>query len=222
MPTPYQLAQDFRAALLRRDADALREITAAYDRFVTSIQLSVSALGAQAQRARAAGETVNATWLFRERRLQLLLAQAEQQLRYFTAQLNTRITNDQSAAVSVAQVHTQQMLRAVGVEAEITYSRLPTAAIETLVGFSGDGSPLANLLAKLPGDATARIRETLIASVGLGRSPRQTASQIKDALDGNRARALTIARTETLRAYREASRQTAQQAGVNRWMWLSS
>lgn len=220
--TPYQLAQDFRAALLRRDADALREITAAYDGLVTSIQLSVSALGAQAQRARVAGQTVNAAWLLRERRLQSLLAQAEQQLLYFTTQLNARITSDQSAAVSVAQVHTQQMLRAAGVEAGFTYYRLPTSAIETLVGFSGDGSPLIKLLNQLPGDATARIRETLLTSVGLGRNPRQTASLIKDALEGNRARALTIARTETLRAYREASRQTAQQAGVTRWMWLSS
>lgn len=220
MPTPYQLAQQFRAALIRRDAEALREITAAYERVITSIQLSVSALGAQAQRARAAGQTVSAAWLFREQRLQLLLSQAEQQLAFFTAQLSTRLTNDQQAAVSVAQVHTQQMLRAAG--AEVSFARLPEAAIETLIGFSGDGAPLTKLLSKIPGDASARIRETLLTSLAVGQSPRQTARQISDALQGNKARALTIARTETLRAYREASRQTAKAAGVERWEWIAS
>jgi SPP1 gp7 family putative phage head morphogenesis protein len=222
MPTPYQLAQKFRAALLRRDADALREITAAYDRVVTSLQLTVSALSAETARARAAGQAVNAAWLFRERRLQLLLDQAEQQLAHFTAQLNTRLTNDQRTAVTLAQVHTQQMLRAAGVEADLTYSRLPASAIENLVGFSGDGAPLTKLLNQIPGDATPRIRETLITALATGQNPRQTARQLSDALEGNKARALTIARTETLRAYREASRQTAKAAGVMRYEWISS
>ena len=217
---PYQLAQQFRAALLQRDADALREITAAYDQLVTSLQLSVSALAAQAQRARATGQTVNATWLFRERRLNLLLTQAEQQLATFTAQATRQITNDQRAAVTLAQDHAKQLLSAA--DAEITFTRLPTAAIETLVGFSGDGAPLHKLLAKLPGDGATRIKETLIAAIATGQSPRQTATQINDALAGNKARALTIARTETLRAYREASRQTAKAAGVTRYEWISS
>lgn len=220
MPTPYQLAQQFRAALLRRDADALRDITAAYDRLVASLQSSVSALSASAQRARATGQTVNAIWLFRERRLQLLLAQAEQQLATFTAQATRQIANEQRAAVTLAQDHANELLSAA--DAEITFTWLPTAAIKTLVGFSGDGAPLHKLLSKIPSDATAQIRETLIAAIATGQHPRQTARQLSDALQGNKARALTIARTESLRAYREATRATAQAAGVTRWEWVAS
>ena len=217
---PYQLAQKFRVALLAHDAKALRDITAAYDRVVASLQSSVSALGVQAERARAAGQTVNPAWLIRERRFNLLLANAEQQLTSFTAQAITRITHDQRAVVSLAQDHANQLLSATG--AEFSFDRLPTAAIETLVGFSGDGSPLHKLFAKLLGEATARIRETLLTSLAHGVNPRQTARQLRDALEGNKARALTIARTETLRAYREASRQTADHAGVRSWMWISA
>ena len=217
---PYQLAQKFRAALLRRDADALREITAAYDKVVASLQSSVSALGAQVKAARAAGQTVNAAWLFRERRLQTLLTQAEQQLAIFTAQATSRITNDQRAAVTLAQDHATELLAATN--AEITFTRLPTAAIETLVGFSGDGAPLHKLLAEIPGDAAKTIKQTLLTSLAKGINPRQTAREMTAALDGNRARALTIARTETLRAYREAGRQTAERAGVGSWQWIAS
>lgn len=205
---------------MRHDAEALRDITTAYDRLVTSLQLTVSDLGAQTQRARAAGQTINTAWLFRERRLKRLLDQAEQQLATFTTQLNARLTNDQRAAVTLAQEHANQLLSATDVE--ITFTRLPTAAIETIVGFSGDGSPLTKLLNQIPGDATARIRETLIAGLATGQNPRQTARQISNALQGNLARAHTIARTETLRAYREASRQTAKAAGVDRWEWIAS
>jgi len=73
-----------------------------------------------------------------------------------------------------------------------------------------DGSPLRDLLDELGPEASASIRKALIAGVATGQNPRVIARQVRQALGGNLVRALTIARTEVLRAYRESSRRTYQ------------
>jgi SPP1 gp7 family putative phage head morphogenesis protein len=57
----------------------------------------------------------------------------------------------------------------------------------------------------------------------LGQNPRVIAAQIRTALGGNLARALTIARTEMLGVYREAARRTySANPIVTGWVWWSA
>ncbi|HEX5083570.1 MAG TPA: minor capsid protein, partial [Blastocatellia bacterium] len=60
--------------------------------------------------------------------------------------------------------------------------------------------------------------------MALGRNPRAIARQIREGLGGNMVRALTIARTETLRVYRQASLQNYQANSdiVAGYYWRSS
>src|SRR4030095_12680785 len=57
-----------------------------------------------------------------------------------------------------------------------------------------------------------------------GRGPRAVAQEIREGLNGNLTRALKIARTETIRAYREASHRTHQENSdvLEGWIWLSA
>jgi SPP1 gp7 family putative phage head morphogenesis protein len=68
------------------------------------------------------------------------------------------------------------------------------------------------------------VAAALTHAVAVGRSPRQTAREIREALGGDLNRALTIARTEHLRAYRGASLRSYQEnADILRgWQWRAS
>jgi len=69
----------------------------------------------------------------------------------------------------------------------------------------------------------ARIKKALIVGVGTGQGPQTIARDMRDALGGNMQRAITIARTESMYAYRESSRQfaIANSDVVEGWVWLS-
>jgi SPP1 gp7 family putative phage head morphogenesis protein len=77
---------------------------------------------------------------------------------------------------------------------------VPTAAIERAVAAS-------TLIAGLPAQAQEAVGNALASGLAQGKNPRAVATMMREALGGNLTRALTISRTETLRSYREASRE---------------
>ena len=88
----------------------------------------------------------------------------------------------------------------------ISWNRLPEEAFEAFVGVSGDGAPIGNLLSELGPKASADIKATIRAGIAIGEGPRATADKIRRVAGMDLSRALTISRTETLRAHREATR----------------
>lgn len=89
------------------------------------------------------------------------------------------------------------------------------------MGHLADGSPLRVLLAQLPGDAGQRVQDALALGVAAGQGSTQIAETIRGELDGNLTRALTISRTETVRAYRAASHRSygANADVLEGWIW---
>ncbi|KAB2347341.1 phage minor head protein [Actinomadura rudentiformis] len=76
-------------------------------------------------------------------------------------------------------------------------------------------------------DADTAMRRELVRGVTLGRNPRDTArrmlSNLEHAFNGGLNRALTIARTETLDAYRQAAAaaQEDSRGVLSGWIWLA-
>ena len=75
--------------------------------------------------------------------------------------------NDASAAIQAAQAE-----RGVGA----TFNRLPTEAVERMVGLTGDGSPLIDVLRNAYPDAVNAATNTLIDATARGVNPRETQS----------------------------------------------
>jgi SPP1 gp7 family putative phage head morphogenesis protein len=107
---------------------------------------------------------------------------------------------------------------------DATFNQLPTRAVENLVGFLGDGSPLKSLLDELAGSAGAAVALALKDGIIRGRAPEEIARDIRGGLNGSLTRARGIARNETLRAYREAAHQNyLENSGVvTGWVWTSA
>lgn len=220
----YDLADQFRAALLQKERAAAVRLVRAYGQAWQRLQANLDAVTRQIESARTAGEEVNAEWLRRQKRYRDLLDQVAAEIAKFAEVVGREITKEQRAAVRAAQKDAQRLLLASTgdvPEVELTFNRLPADAAENLIGFLGDGSPLADLLGELAPAARKGVETALVNGVTLGHGARKIAGEIKVALGGNLTRALRIARTETLRAHREASHQTYQQNQeiLEGWVW---
>lgn len=225
----YDIADQFRAALLTKERAAAVRLVQAYGQAWKALQANIDEVTRKIEAARAAGEEVNADWLRRQARYKALLDQVAVEIAKFANLAKKEITKEQRAAVDAARSDAERLLQAsTGSDTppgvDLTFNRLPAAAVRAQVGFLSDGSPLASLLNQLGPAARKSVEASLLQAVALGHNPRKTATAIKDALGGNLTRALRIARTETIRSYREATHQTFQANAdtLDGWIWNAS
>ena len=106
---------------------------------------------------------------------------------------------------------------------EVPFDVLPTAALQDLIGFAADGSPLRDVFEQIAPGVAQRVTDTLGVSLAAGLGPRETARLLRRQFGAGLARALTISRTETLRAYREAMHRNyeANDDVIDGWVWLA-
>jgi len=218
----------FRVDLLRREAAAVADISAAYDVAANAIQQRLDALIARMEEATAAGEVITEGWLRQEARYAALLTQIEQQLQSFAETAASPLTDAQRGFVETATDQAKAVTRAAIGPTEagvsLTWNALPAAALESLVGFAADGSPLQSVLEALGPDGAAAMRDALIAGVAAGDGPRKIAAAAAAQGNVSRARAVNIARTETMRAARTATIDSyrANSDVVKGWTWLAA
>lgn len=228
MPTVIEAAAAHRAALAADEAAAFARMLEAYGRVWGNVSVELGRITAALDAARAAGEDVSPLWLYRQDRLTNLRAAVEREVTRFAAGANRETLISQLAAVSAAGAHAAELttvaLASSAPGAVADFAEVSTAALDALIGHLADGSPLRRLFAGLPGDAGDRAQEALIRGVSRGLGPRAIATEVRHAMGGNLARAMTITRTETLRAYREASRLSfeANSDVVRAWRWTAA
>ncbi len=219
----YAAARRHRRELLQNERSAASQMVRYYGQSWQRIQAQLADFQRRIAEAKAAGEDVSPSWLFQLGRLETLRAQVEAEIGRFAQYAENSIVAQQRQAVEAAQRHALDWTTTVpGVAVE--WNRLPTGAMEDLVGFLSNRSPLRELLDELPRDAGQSVADALVTGLATGQNPRSTARLIRQALGGNLARALTISRTETLRAYREATRRSylANRDVLRGWVWHSA
>jgi SPP1 gp7 family putative phage head morphogenesis protein len=226
MPDLTEQADIFRRALLKRERRAAVRLIEAYGAIWQRLLKNISILAEQIASARARGEIVNQFWLVRQERYFQLLAQTQIEMKKFADISESTITKQQELAAKAGLSNSIALMEAAAEGAGIatTFNKLPVSAVENLVGTLGNGSPLRSLLDQLPREGRAIVEQGLIEGVALGRNPRAIASEIRKGLGGNLNRALTISRTETLRAFRTASLMTLRANAdiVRGWRWNAS
>ncbi len=248
MPNLYQIAAAHRRAILQRERAAANDLVEAYGRIWRRLKPQLADVTAQIQAALAAGQPFSPSWLYRQTRYQAFLRQVEVELREFARYAEQRIRQAQQEAVSAAQAHVAEQMAAgiadqappgwrfdalgngvrvtggQAAEVYVSFHQAPVGAVQQLVGFLADGSPLRALLDALGPVASEGIRAALLTGLGTGQGPRQIARAVRRELGGDLVRALRISRTECLRSWREASRATyqANEDVVEGWIWHSA
>lgn len=222
---------EFRRDLLALERTAASDMVRAYGASWTRVEQRVSQLWQEVTALREAGEAVPPVRLMQLDRYLRLQDEITAELRRFAAYADGSVTATQLAAVNMAQEHAPRLIGAVASDAELAgleqfvdFAHAPTQAIEALVGYARGNTPLGVLLDAIPNQVNGSVRDTLIAGLALGQNPRETARQVRRAFGTGLARALTISRTETLRAYREATRLEYQANDdlLDGWVWSAA
>jgi SPP1 gp7 family putative phage head morphogenesis protein len=208
-----RIIERHQAALLERDqatlAEMARRYTAVRDALEPQMQLLVQEIQAQGLRRTSLGQ------IARLERYQTLLSQVEVQIGLYSEQVAPDLATRQLEYVQLGLFDGAQYLDAAAMAG---FNRLPVEAIEIAIGYAADGTPLQQLLAASWPDATDQLTQALINGLGEGKNPREIARRMSQATGASLTRMQTIARTETLRAYRTASHQQYQAAGVEQWI----
>ena len=214
------LVDQFRQALLDREDVARLELANAYATLYRQLLARSAELTAQLAAARATGGRTYAKTL-EQQEIQRLLDETAYLMSQFADLAEQVVSREQREAIALAQVHAETLLALGALPEQI--SRLPELALADLVGTLSDGSPLRGILDPLGSVVVEGVRTALIESVGRGLSAAESAKLIRTAMGGPLSRALTIARTEVLRAYRSASLRTYQANArhLDGWVWVA-
>jgi SPP1 gp7 family putative phage head morphogenesis protein len=221
------LADKFRTQALARERRAASELVHAYGESWKRIRIELNRLTAQIENARLAGEDVSPSWLFQQERLRSLQIQVEREINHFAIYANKRIQEEQRAEIAAARNDAGALMKAASANEagiELSFSQLPTGAVENMVGFLGDGTPLGRVLDRWGAEASKATSDRLVQAIVLGHGPRQIARDLRADFGGSLTKALTIARTEVLRSYRQAAHQTYKKNSdvIDGWIWQAS
>lgn len=228
MPDIYDLADQFRDRLLRHEREAASQMVRRYAAVYRRIQDEVATILDELDADLEAGQAPSVAQLLQLQRLQQLQVQIRREVGEFAAWAEEQIQVGQAWAVDAAAADAERLMRAAlgrmppGVV--VSFNRLNRAAAARIIAAMQDESPLARLLDSLGARAAERVKQELVNAVSLGWGARRTAQAIREASGETLSRALRIARTETLRAYREGTRETykANSEIVGQWEWRSA
>lgn len=200
----------------------LRQLSSAYSRIYESLNRQLRELQRDIEQAQRAGKTVNRDWLRRSFRYQQLIRQAKAEINGYSTSVSRLIEAQQRRAIDLGQSHATSLIETA--LPEITFARLPTEAIEEIVGTLANGSPLSKILDRLGRETAQQLKEVLVTGLALGKGAARLGQELRSVVDIPRWKALQIARTETLRAYRQSTLQTyAENSDVlDGWIWTST
>ncbi len=225
MPDIYQTAQEFKERLLKGERAAAGELLRAYGLAVQRIEARVSRLTSEIEAAKFQGEIISSGWLFERDRLTNLKREIEVEIGRFARVAELRVTQEQRAARTLGNESARVLVgEATGDAVSVRLGTLNQAAVVEQAGFASDGSPLRELFAERGPQVSRAVADELVAGVAEGQGARVIARRIRAHTGGELARALTISRTETLRAYREATRANylAHSDVLRGWVWTAT
>ncbi len=241
LPAVARAADRFRAEVAARDAKALSEVTRAY----ASAWAAVRAEGeryarSMAEEARRLGVPLdevaraNPSWPYQAGRLQGFADEVAREILAAGGHAGQAIRGGAQTAGEMGAAHAEALARAGilhGLPAHLaaraerafgaSWQRVNLAALRSLAGALAPGSPVADLLSRYGGIGSARAREALLRGFVLGSGPRAIARDLRGATGEALWRALRLARTEVMRAYRDASGASYQSNPgiVTGWIW---
>lgn len=237
MPDVYAVAAVYRDEMLALDRKAARRIADQYRGAYSELQRRMKWATDELERLRA---DPNATpleidkALFKSDRWRQAYNEARDELQRFNAVAKGITQDAQGEAIDLGAEHMDGLMRAaisgnrgdargpLGID--YSFAKPDTQAMSAMIGFASNGGPLANLFTSIAPESLDLARGVLARGVALGTSPVVIGKQLAGPLGLPAWRGLTIARTETLRAYREAQRQTimANDDVLEGWIWHSA
>jgi SPP1 gp7 family putative phage head morphogenesis protein len=156
--------------------------------------------------------------LIKKARFSMLLDQVSDEIKKASDRLAQITESSQSSAIAVAKT---QAGKSAQLRTDLTF--FDSAATQELIGIAGNGEPLDVVFSRLAPRVKQAMFDALFYGIATGRPNAVIAKEVRDAIGGGAFGAMTIVRTETNRAYREATRKFYDQTdGVIGWKWIAA
>ena len=211
--------ENYRASLMRTDAEAIQRLVETYQRLYGRLQDKIDLLILEIGNV----EGITKGQVMRMERYQTLMAQVRYELNRFQASTINEVERlgelGLTAGIRSSHALMEGMAKAVGVNAQ--FNVLPKEVIKSLLGFlDPQGALFARLgmLAEATAEATS---QTILDGVGLGYNPKKIARNITNALGMGLTDSIRNVRTVQLWSYREANRANyvANSDVLAGWVW---
>jgi len=217
LPTPTELATQFRNAVNRQDALALGRLARTYSQLYARMKDKLDALLLVISNM----EEPTKGQVFRLAQYQNLIRSIESELTKYSGFVEMEIKANAQASIDLAVKQTAAYLKAAGYALP---KSLPTNAIYSMLGFLQEDSPLWKRIGELAGTHAQKVADSLLEGIALGYNPAKTAKMFESVMGGGLTDAMRMSRTSQLYANREAARASyaANADVVIGWMWNAS
>jgi len=201
-----------KESVLRVEAAVMRELTRRW----LDVERALEAELLKTALALQEGKITSEAMILRNTRFQNLMYQARAHYSRFANDFENRVAELQGTNLELGVNDAAKALRAGMREAGlgINFEMLNVDAIDTMIGFSADGSPLRNLLMKSYGEAVNGILRELTSGLAKGLGVKDVAKNMANGFGVGLQRALLIARTEILRSYRMGTQEQYRSSGL--------
>lgn len=224
MPELIDAADRFRAALLAKQATATGRLVRAYGRIYRDIQADIDDLLEDLWDVDT-GTYRKSVKLERLRALRKqIAAEIDKYAIYADAEMldgaQDAISQAMSDSRNLTQLSLPEVMREAGIMGQ--WHHLPTDAVEQMLGFLGQDSPLHGALTQRLGPEVAeRVTDAMTKGVTLGWNPRRTAALVNRQFGAGLTWSMTTVRTAQIWSYREATRYSyaANPRIVKGWIW---
>lgn len=217
--------RQLRAIEDRAGAELRRSYLAVYKR----LRENLAVLQAAIRDARAAGTEIKVSWLVNQSQFNILIDDVEREVWAWGRGASETVAEGQRKALlgvepnqrALAGLSVPSLVRA---QVEARFISLSPGAVNAYVGFAGDGKPLGRLFQRIAPDTRQAAQDAITYGIARGQSPRVVAQSFRQAAAVPLERALTISRTEILRAYRTASNDwyKANADVIGGWTWIAA
>lgn len=218
----YDVVDSQRAALLKREYDVVKRIVRAYEVAELRVEASIRQFQAKIKAAQNAGLEPSLAWYYQEARLENVLREIRMHLDEFSKDALEFADSGRADAYELGTVHA---LRLAEAQVYGDIAGLHAGAFANAQALLSAASPLKVLFDEIGPTAVVKAREVFAQGIAEGWNPRKMGRVLANEIEGlSKRRAVLIARTEQIRAYRTANRDVYKRNSdvLRGWRWTAA
>lgn len=209
-----KVARQFREQLARNEDEALRRMARSWTMLERELYPQYLALVEEIKELSDAGIPIPQGMIYQRRRYIEMMQQIDKYIAEYDKTTAAVISDYQRENYNLGLDNAKAQIKTSDPKSWI-WNEVSRDSAEVVVGFAGNGAPLAELLKTDYGEMGERITDAIISGIALGKGSIAVARDIQKLIGEQKpVRSMRIARTEINRAYRIANAEQYQKSGV--------
>ena len=214
-PDVIRVLFEYRQALALREDALMQSMAERWLMIERRLDNDILLLAQEIQRLQDSGKAITENVVLQSQKYKLLRDQMEREIKSYNKNYAVdAVTKAQTDFALLGIDSAQNALQISLGNTFANFNRINIDAVQSMIGFCGDGSPLYTLLKNDYPDAVHGLTNALVNGIARGYGATKTAREMANGMGMGLERALLISRTETIRAYRTATTEQYRESGA--------